>query len=41
LGVGVGVKKHSGSQAWWHTFLIPAFRRQRQVAEFEASLSTK
>jgi hypothetical protein len=26
------------SRAWWSTPLITAFRRQRQISEFEASL---
>ena len=36
------VKKVSSDWAWWHTPLIPAFRRQRQwISVFEASLVYK
>jgi hypothetical protein len=34
------LKEHAG-RAWWHTPLIPALGRQRQVSEFEVSLVYK
>jgi hypothetical protein len=33
--------KNKLSRAWWHTPLIPALGRQRQISEFETSLVYK